>query len=226
MKQFCYNKHKKVTMKRNQNGLLGIEGVLLLIIVCLLAFIGWYVWHTNKKTNEILNGAASQQITVKTEDPTKDWVSYSSTEGKFSLKYPQTWVKAPNTDQCQLNFLMLGGDKASAGTCASSNLGEIIVTSADGDQTKKYDLPKDQYKEITVAPVTVNRVKGQKVSGTFHISANAAGVSLADNTKVVGYVFVTGGKTYVALYQQQPSMPDVLTDFNLMVNKTLKFSAT
>jgi hypothetical protein len=213
-------------MKRNQKGMLGIEGVLMLIIVGLLAFIGWYVWHTKQSTNATLNGAASQQIAGKITDPTADWVSYSSAEGKFSLKYPKTWVKAPNTDQCTQNFLMLGGDQASAGTCASSNLGEIIVTSVEGDQTKKYDLPKEQYKDVTVSQVTVNGVKGQKVTGTFHVTANAAVVSLTDNTKVVGYAFVSGGKTYVALYQQQPTMPDVLKDFNLMVTKTLKFSAS
>lgn len=214
-------------MKRNQKGMLGIEGVLMLIIVGLLAFIGWYVWHTKQTTNATLNGAASQQIVPETEDPTKDWVSYSSAEGKFSLKYPKTWVKAPNTDQCTLNFLMLGGDQASAGVCASEKLGEVIVTSVDGqNNVQNAQFSKTDYPDVAISKVTVNGVAGQKITGTYHTNQTTIVKGLTDNTKVTGYVFVTGGKTYVALYQQQPNMPNVLKDFNLMVTKTLKFSAS
>jgi hypothetical protein len=212
-------------MKRNQKGVLGIEGVLLLIIVGLLVFIGWYVWHTKQTTNATLNGAASQQISVKAQDQTKNWVKYSSAVGKFSVKFPNSWFLPDNKVLCANDMLMLGASQVSAGHCASGAIGEVIITSKDSDQTKNYQLPKEQYPNVSISEVTVNGVIGQKLSGTFHPTADSAGLGLADNTKVIAYLFVTNNKTYVALYQQQPTMPDAADDFNLMVTRTLKFSS-
>jgi hypothetical protein len=212
-------------MKHNQKGMLGIEGVLMLIIVGLLAFIGWYVWHTKQTTNATLNGAASQQISVKAKDPTLDWIKYSSASGKFSLKYPNNWFLPDNKVLCANDMLMLGGSQAAAGHCASDAIGEVIITSKDGDQTKNYQLSKTEYPNVSISEVTVDGVKGQKITGTFHQAADTAGLGIADNTKVIAYLFVTGGKTYVALYQQQPAMPDVANDFQVMITRTLKFNS-
>jgi flagellin-like protein len=42
-------------MSRNQKGFSAIEGLLIFIIVAIIAGAGWYVWDSNKKTNNILS---------------------------------------------------------------------------------------------------------------------------------------------------------------------------
>gem|GEM_PF-5416893 len=36
-------------MKKNQHGFGAIEGLLLLVIVSLIGFVGWYVWQSKNK---------------------------------------------------------------------------------------------------------------------------------------------------------------------------------
>jgi hypothetical protein len=214
-------------MKKNQKGMLGVEGVLFLIIIGLIAFIGWYTWHTKQQTNASLNASASKQIAVKAKDPTADWVKFSSTAGKFSLKYPKEWYLPVNKQLCPADMLMLGGSQDTAGHCASGDVGEVIITSLDGDKTKDYQLNKTDYPDLTLSKVTLNGIQGQKITGTFHQTTSAqspAVAGLADNTTVVVYAFVTGGKTYVAAYYQKPGAPDISKDFGILVGRTLKFS--
>ncbi len=44
--------------KPNQKGFSAVEGLLIAIIVLLIGFIGYYVWHTQHQTNAIDNAAA------------------------------------------------------------------------------------------------------------------------------------------------------------------------
>jgi predicted negative regulator of RcsB-dependent stress response len=44
-------------MNKDQKGLALLESLLILVIVALIGFIGWYVWNSNKKTNVSLNNA-------------------------------------------------------------------------------------------------------------------------------------------------------------------------
>lgn len=55
--------HKKL----NQKGFSAVEGLLIVIIVLLVGFIGYYVWHTQKNTNDTLNSASK----VPQSSPTK-----------------------------------------------------------------------------------------------------------------------------------------------------------
>jgi uncharacterized protein (UPF0333 family) len=45
------------SLKNNQDGLSAIEGVLILLIVVIVIFTGWYVYNANKKTNSLYNSA-------------------------------------------------------------------------------------------------------------------------------------------------------------------------
>jgi uncharacterized protein HemX len=46
-------------MKNNQKGFGAVEGLLLIIIVLLVGFIGYYVYHTRNNTNLTYDRAAS-----------------------------------------------------------------------------------------------------------------------------------------------------------------------
>ena len=45
------------SLKSNQDGISAIEGVLVLLIVVIVVFTGWYVYNSNKKTNSLYNSA-------------------------------------------------------------------------------------------------------------------------------------------------------------------------
>jgi nicotinamide riboside transporter PnuC len=59
-------------MKTKQNGFSVVETILVLVIVGLLGFIGWYVWHNSSAKNE--NASMSKPVTAKnTSDPYAGW---------------------------------------------------------------------------------------------------------------------------------------------------------
>ena len=53
-------------MNKTQKGFALVESLLILIIVLLVGFIGYYVWHTKSQTNKTLDTAASTNQTAQT----------------------------------------------------------------------------------------------------------------------------------------------------------------
>jgi len=90
-------------MKKNENGFGAIEGLLAMILIVLIGFVGWYVWHnraakTTTKAPATTTTAATPQQTVATTSPTKpavdpyaDWKTYNNASYGVSFKYPSDW---------------------------------------------------------------------------------------------------------------------------------------
>jgi len=226
-------------MKRNHSGFTAVEGLLVFIIIMIIGGTGWYVVSANKKANDTLNNSGlgttakpskKKQTTpapAPQADPTASWTVFSSKDGKYSLKYPNTWVQPANKQNCGEgdSFLMLGPTTQSVGSCRSDNTGEMYVTSTDGDHRSDNELSKAYFPDLTNQTVTVNGVQGERLSGTSNGSGQGLGFGSDDKgAKVVIYLFYTNGRTYNATYYQN-KYPDVLNDFDSMVTKTLKFSS-
>jgi hypothetical protein len=93
-------------MRNKQKGFSLVEGLLIFVIVGILASTCWYVWSSNKKTNDLLNKAENTKLsnpkkvskvnnTAKpTMDPYKDWKTGTSTRANFTFKYPSDWMYA------------------------------------------------------------------------------------------------------------------------------------
>lgn len=79
-------------MKKNQKGFSAVEGLLILIIVGLLVFVGWYVYQTKKTTNSTETSTTS----TPTQTTTKD---YTDTSGTYALKYPSDWTVKEQADE-------------------------------------------------------------------------------------------------------------------------------
>jgi type II secretory pathway pseudopilin PulG len=93
-------------MNKDQKGLALLESLLILVIVALIGFIGWYVWNSNKKTNVSLNNAnkssnvapqikaakksSGSNTSATTSEPMANWKEYKSKFG-FSFKYPSDY---------------------------------------------------------------------------------------------------------------------------------------
>jgi type II secretory pathway pseudopilin PulG len=87
-------------MRNKQKGFSLVEGLLIFVIVGILAGTGWYVWNSNKKTNDLLNSAdknsTSAFATKQTKKPVEpqipnDWQWFESSDKTVKFAYPKTW---------------------------------------------------------------------------------------------------------------------------------------
>jgi hypothetical protein len=49
---------------RSQQGFSGIETVLMIAIVAIIVFVGWFVYHSEQKSTDTLNGATETSNSV------------------------------------------------------------------------------------------------------------------------------------------------------------------
>jgi len=221
-------------------------------IIVLVVFLGaaggvaLYVWQSKNKTDQSLNNASQGQGTVvkdtkNTEstapkvqgtDLTADWTAVSSAKGKFSFRFPKTWVQPVNRDLCSPELfdraVYLGPDADSVLKCATEYFGQVSVFSVDGDKRGDYGL-NSGYKQVIDKEVNVNGLIGHRISGVATAPAPGAAFGPVEGTIEVRYVFYAPtGTTYVAKYTQAPKgnspSTNVLNDFDIMVTKTLKFT--
>lgn len=217
-------------MSRRQSGSHGfsiIELLLILLVLLALGFGGWYVWHKDKKDTsdkKTTTAASTKKSSGKKSavDPTADWTAYSSAEGQFSLKYPRTWVTATHPELCSPGILLLGADASSVGVCASESFGQVAITwRRDGTACEALDAAS--WTVSATEAVTVSATAGTKTTATARASDAPVG-ALPEGTSRVQYCFAaSNGTTLTAAYTQLAAYPDALSDFNLLVTRTLRF---
>ena len=83
--------------KYGQSGFAVLEIILLVVIVGLIAGVGWYVYQSQHKTSNTLNGISSSQSnpakvakTTTSTAPNPDLSTYS--DKYVSFQYPKTWT--------------------------------------------------------------------------------------------------------------------------------------
>jgi type II secretory pathway pseudopilin PulG len=82
-------------MNKTQKGFALMEGLLIILILAIIGFGGYYVWNSQKNTNKSLNNAdkASQSISAANSSAAgNNFSTYNSTLGGFSFKYPSNWM--------------------------------------------------------------------------------------------------------------------------------------
>lgn len=75
-------------MKNNQKGFSTVELVLVLIIVGLVGFIGWYVWDTKKDTD---NESSTTQTSTSTASNGNLSKTYTDAKDGTKFSYPEDW---------------------------------------------------------------------------------------------------------------------------------------
>ena len=208
--------------KLNPKGFGLIEGLLILIAVTLIAFVGYYVHHAQQANNtnqapEVNSKAKTTPASShKIADPTDAWTKYSGTNVAF--KFPATWVK----NECDVDTVLLGPNSGSAGHCQSDATPEVFVSVPAGDRRADNHLSTADYPDHTISAVTISGIQGTKETGTLN-SSQQVFVGPSNGTKAITYLFYKNGRTYVFSYNQTPEMSDVSSDFNLLVTSTLQF---
>jgi hypothetical protein len=120
--------------------------------------------------------------------------------------------------------LFLAANTSSLARCNSDSGGQMLVASYKGNILSSQELSSKYYPDLVTEAITLNGVTGKKQTGTFKSPSGEVGIGPADGDKTVMYTFYTNGRTYYASDSIKASYPDVLSDFNLMITNTLKFT--
>lgn len=105
--------------KTDQAGFSIIEALLILVVVGILGFTGWSVYHSRTVTNKDYSSSAYTQTT--SPDLYKGWKSASLKYEKMSFKYPNTW-QISDTSQ----------DEVGTGGTATPGADDVTLTSPTG----------------------------------------------------------------------------------------------
>jgi hypothetical protein len=209
----------------NQKGFISMEVFLIIVVLVLVGGTGYFVYQATKKTNDTFSAAAKAADSSpetknmkQKSDLTSNWTAYQGS--RLSFRYPSGWIKTA----CEADNVMLGPNEISSGNCNSDKTPEIAVYTAEGDKRADYHLETNYYPDLKKETVTVNGVTGYKESGTFTTPAGQQElIGPGDGGKQERYVFYSNGVTYIAHYGQSSGFTDELTNFDLLVTKTLSF---
>lgn len=195
-----------------------------------LGGVGWYVWNAKNKTDnnfknsDSANSSTIQYVTIDSAD----WTPFSSSEGEYSLRHPPWWERAANLENCNPGLFMAGSEGKLAGRCGTESFGQITVSSVEGNHAGESELSTG-YTDIARTTVTIGGISGTKMTGEASGQQQESEIGttgLSDGVEVTTYIFYTNGRTYIATYRETIPPAGALRDFNTMIYKTLRFSAT
>jgi hypothetical protein len=104
--------------RSRQAGVSAVEGLLMLIIIAILGFTGWYVWHSNQQTNKIQAETTQSIVTPKlstgaactdTANTYKGNV-YTETYAAYSFCIPDGWKLYWDGDKTDSSLLGSAAD--------------------------------------------------------------------------------------------------------------------
>jgi len=82
-------------MFKNQKGFTVAETLLVILIITVIGFGGYYVYHTNHNTTKIASASNKTSVNksqqTSTNNPYIGWNSYTLSQEKLSFKYPSSW---------------------------------------------------------------------------------------------------------------------------------------
>jgi type II secretory pathway pseudopilin PulG len=133
-------------MKKTQNGFSVIEGLLIVVIVSMLAAVGWYVWHSQKQVDKTYSQTANSSAVTKSKTSTilsptdntkyfviKEWGVRAKYDGKLTLNYapPKDSTYAVFSSN-QLADAANGGCKDFGGRIDRVKTGEVFDSDIEG----------------------------------------------------------------------------------------------
>lgn len=86
-----------MNIPNKQQGFGAVEIIILIVVLALIGFGGWYVWQAQNRQAEQLQ--TNNQQDPNDSDPYENWKSYCDEAHKACFKYPSDWtVEAESAD--------------------------------------------------------------------------------------------------------------------------------
>jgi hypothetical protein len=203
----------------NQKGFAVLHIVLILIVVAIVGFAGWYVYKANKDTNSTLNNLDNSEISITAtptpaptiEDETADWKIYTSEKYKFSFKYPADWVvdderliwlysprpADPDTLRADIYF----EEYNPSGVWSPGQSLQDYYNNAWKNHDEFTKKRVNSYSELTVQNVDV--IKREWVSGPSYYNFDSMPVNIAYYDLGIHYYFIYNDLPFTVIYTEQ-----------------------
>jgi hypothetical protein len=167
-------------MKNYQKGFSAVEALLILVIVGVIGGVGYFVYSSQKKTNEALENAAkvSSSVYASTKTETKpvaeseiyvDWKSFS--KNGYVFKYPDDWTLLEG----QPFGTVTSPDFKSTGVQSRTVTSGIMVY-FDQTDIPQTNITADSYKSSTLYSPTYSNFEKKSINDKavvrYHISDN------------------------------------------------------
>ena len=135
--------------KSNQKGFAAVEAILIAVVIALIGFVGWYVWHSNQQAKATLDAASKSAQSSAPKITKKKDTTTTITPPYMIIK---AWgVRAPYNDKLSLEYELFSTSHiqyavfsskeldASDKNCALYKTGGTIERYSSGDV---YTLPE------------------------------------------------------------------------------------
>lgn len=197
--------------QKYQQGFTAIEGLLIVLVLAVVGFGGYYVWHSQQTTiTTAKTTAVSSKATTNTatSSPYSGWNTYTFSKEKLTFRYPTTWTVENNltdssndgvqfTSKTDSSFEVLIG--AGGAVAAVDNYDGNCVQQADSvtfNKTSAYlDLtgfantnavpPSCSPASATIQAVVLSQSKTDAGVSNFFLTKNIAQPSAPSASEIV-----------------------------------------
>jgi Tfp pilus assembly protein PilV len=130
-------------MKATQKGFALLEGLLIVLILTIISFGGYYVWQTQKNTDKTSKDAVSASQSTEASSKISLTQALSLDSGKVSLSIPSDWAVISSAQN-------ISGNNCSYTVYANSNFIKCI----DGKTTYPASLGSDSSFTLSISAYT------------------------------------------------------------------------
>jgi len=172
--------------KYNQKGFTAVEGLLIAIIVLMIGFIGYYVYHSQQQANKTLNSAQAEGVSTSAAKKTSTSGNASSATRYFTIS--QWGVRAPysGTDSFTFSYsagggtsaLVISSNLAKTYGCTTFGAGQIAKSSADDPANDPANPSATVGEDITSNPSMYTKV------GSYYYSFAHDNAACSDSVTV------------------------------------------
>jgi hypothetical protein len=137
-------KYSHTVMKKNEKGFSVVEALLILVIVGLISFVGWYVWKSkNKASTHLINTQTSIESPSPstTQEPKlpNGFVAFSNSDTGISFAYPKTWGDVKIGPSPESAHLVAGSEYQIDFTLNKSVTAGVVSTDRKHDPNAGHD---------------------------------------------------------------------------------------
>lgn len=192
-----------------EKGFTAVEGVIIVVVVALLALVGWYAFNKMGADDKKTESNTQQNKDAQEGVSTADWLV--QTDSKYEVKIPDGWKLAYNTES--------GSMIESCGDCLTFKDGTraVVETNSEGKDgpfaffLKRQATGEDEALYFQGYEKT-GTIAAKNVTGNAYywlVDKDPEGIGPAKGSKVYGYAFSKGDNVVFITYTLKTGAADI-----------------